>query len=430
MPTSRFGFPYERRVKELRDSVPAVPAATWAMEVMGQKVELIKVRVPIELPKYRLANGRTAALQEQWLAANSGVPEDFFESDPELDNVQQEQHGLLLSLVREAELQAYFKDKTHKQIEPIVLDENGFVVNGNRRLSCWRDLYYAEPGEFPHFAHIDVVLLPHCDDKEIDRIEANLQIKKDIKAKYSWEARAIMMRHKQKQHGFTDSELAEMYDISESDVRQARSMLDMADSYLKSRSKEHHWSLVSGAEEAFKQLFKASRKTQSAPDQALLKNASFALIDKPTATGDRLYSAIPKIQEHLQKVKEKLAAAFPVNAASSDAQTDEYFGASSSASAAGISYALAAEIVKEENAEAVRRLVVEVIESETELQKERNNAGYLLKQLTDAHSKLQAAVADGLRHDSKTEGAAEQIASIDALLNKIKDWLARPHAPG
>ncbi len=428
MTTSCYGYPFERRLKELVDSKPTTPVATHAMEVKGEKVELTKIRVPIELPKYRLANGRTASLQEQWLAANTDKGPDFFISDPELDAVQEVQHQLLLSLVKDAELKDFFKDKDNKQIEPIVLDEKGFVVNGNRRLSCWRDLYFNDQSTYPHFAHIDVVVLPHCDDKEIDRIEASLQIKKDIKAKYSWEARAIMMRQKQKLHGFTDADLADMYDMSDADVKQARSMLEMADTYLKSRGREHQWTDVCSAEEAFRQLYKAAKKTTSAPEQALLKNAAFALIDKPGKAGDRLYGVIPKIQEHLLKVKTKLADKFPVAQPLPDPTTQELFGGGPATVAPDVSYALAAEIVKPENSDKVRDLVLEVIESESELQKERNNAGYLLKQLTDANAKLQAAVSDGLRSDSTTAGAMQQIESIEALLTKIRDWLIKRNA--
>lgn len=428
MTASQFGYPFERRLKELADSKPAVPTATWPMEVKGEKLELVKFRVPIELPKYRLGNGRTASLQEQWLAKNSDKALDYFESDPELDVVQETQHELLLSLVKEAGLLDYFKDTANKQVEPIILDEKGFIVNGNRRLSCWRHFYYSEPAEYPHFAHIDVVMLPHCDDKEIDRIEANLQIKKDIKAKYSWEARAMMLRNKQKQHGFTDTDLAEMYDMTESDVKQARSMLEMADAYLKSRGREHQWSDVGGAEEAFKQLYKAAKRSMSAPEQALLKNAAFALIDKPGTAGERLYAAIPKIQEHLPKIKTKLAGAFAVTQPTVDPAVQELFGGGPAQAVPDVSYALAAEIVKPEHADKVRQLVVEVIETESELRKELNNAGYLLKQVTDANTRLQAAVSDGLRPDSTTAGVRQQIESIDANLAKIRDWLTSKNA--
>lgn len=428
MTLGRFGYPFERRIKELANSKPATPTATWAMEVKGEKLELPKFRIPIELPKYRLANGRTAALQEEWLAANKDKPQDYFESDPELDVVQETQHELLMKLAKDADLLEYFKDNANKQIDPIILDENGFVVNGNRRLSSWRSLYYGRSSEYPHFAHIDIAVLPHCDDKEIDRIEADLQIKKDIKAKYSWEARAMMLRNKQKQHNLTDAQLAEMYDMSESEVKQTKSMLEMADAYLKSRDREHQWSEVSGAEEAFRQLHKAAKKTTSTTEQALLKNAAFALIDKPGTAGDRLYGIIPKIQEHLPKVKAKLTEAFPASTPPPDPVVQELLGGGPIEPLTDVSYALAAEVLKPKNADKVRELVVEVIETESELQKERNNAGYLLKQVTDANTKLQAAVSDGLRSDSTTTGVLQQIESVEVLLRKIRDWLTSRNA--
>lgn len=428
MTTPRFGYPFELRLKELTSSRPAIPTATYALEVKGDKIELVKFKVPIELPKYRLGNGRTASLQEQWLAENPSQDGSYFESDPELDVVQETQHELLLKLVKDAGLFAFFKDKANKQVEPIILDENGFVVNGNRRLSCWRSLHYSEPTDYPHFSHIDVVVLPHCDDKEIDKIEANLQIKKDIRAGYSWEARAIMMQHKQRQHGFTDSDLADMYDMTKAEVEQTRSMLEMADAYLKSRGRQHQWSDVQAAEEAFKQLYKAARKSISVGEQTLLRHTAFTLIDQPGKAGERLYSAIPKIQEHLGKVKTKLAAAFPIAPTTPDPLTQELFGGDVPGSLPDVSFALAAEIVKPENSDKVRGLVVDVIETENELQKERNNAGYLLKQLTDANTKLQAAISDGMRDDSTTAGAEEQIKSIEAALQTIRDWLASRNA--
>lgn len=424
----RFGYPFERRLKELESFRPKVPAATFALEVMGNKQELVKFNVPIALPKYRLANGRTTSLQEQWLADNPSQATTYFDADPEMDVVQETQHELLLKLVKDAGLLAFFKDKVNKQVEPIILDENGFVVNGNRRLACWRSLHYSEPIDYPHFSHIDVVMLPHCDDKEIDKIEANLQIKKDIRAGYSWEARAIMMRHKQRQHGFTDSDLADMYGMSKADVEQARSMLEMADAYLKSRGREHQWPDVQSAEEAFRQLYKAARKSTSVGEQTLLKHTAFTLIDQPGKAGERLYSAIPKIQEHLVKVKAKLVAAFPLVPTTPDPLTQELFGGDVPGSTPDVSFALAAEIVKPENSDKVRGLVVDVIETENELQKERNNAGYLIKQLTDANTKLQAAVSDSLRADSITAGAEEQIKSIEESLQKIRDWLATQNA--
>lgn len=426
--STRFGFPLELRRKEMLAAANPKPEVTYPIKVMGKTVHLPIIRVPIELPKYRLSNGRTASLQQQWLANNPDRAPSFFESDPELLVAQEEQHKLLLELVKAGGLSDYFKDPKQEQELPILLDENGFVVNGNRRLCCWREMYHTNKTEYSHFSHIDVVVLPHCDEKEIDRIEADLQIKKDIRADYTWESRAIMMRQKQLQHGLTDAELAAMYDMSKGDVEQARAMLELASEYLKSRNLENQWSQVTGDENAFIQLHKALKKLSSIGDRELLKRASFALIDDANKSGGRLYAAIPKIQEHLPKVKAKLAQTFPVQAPPPDPATIELFGGSIPGSTPDLALPLAAEITKPENWDSVREIVVAVIAAEDELQKEKNNANYLLKLLADTNSKLQAAVADALRPESTTAGAEEQLQQIEQKVETIRTWLAKKHA--
>ena len=122
-------------------------------------MDLPIVRVPIELPKYRLANGRTSSLQAEYLAKNISVRDDIFSGDAELWDAQTAQHELLLLVVKKQDLRKTFEDPANKQIEPILLDEHGFVVNGNRRLCCWRDLYYQDSSRYGHFAYIDVAVL-------------------------------------------------------------------------------------------------------------------------------------------------------------------------------------------------------------------------------------------------------------------------------
>lgn len=426
--STRFGYTLELRRKEMAAAANPKPEATYPVKVMGQMSHLPIIRVPIELPKYRLSNGRTASLQQQWLANNPDKPETFFENDPELLIAQEEQHKLLQDLVKAAGLADYFKDSKQEQEFPILLDENGFVVNGNRRLCCWRELYNSKRPEYSHFSHIDVVVLPHCDEKEIDRIEADLQIKKDIRADYTWESRAIMMRQKQRQHGLTDADLATMYDMSKGDVEQARAMLDIASEYLKSRNMENQWSQVTGDENAFIQLFKTLKKLSSLGDRELLKRAAFALIDDANKSGGRLYSAIPKIQEHLPKVKAMLEQVFPVQAPIADATTLELFGNDIPGAKPDLALPLAAEITKPENWDKVREAVVSVITTEDELQKEKNNANYLLKLLADTNSKLQAAVSDALRPESTTNGAEEQLQQMEQKIATIRAWLSKNHA--
>ena len=179
---SLFGWPLTDRREEFRKIADAPSGETYRVASFKGNTETLPIlRVPINLPKYRISNGRTASAQQEWVASKNLEADFFDDGDPELENIQIAQHNILLSMVKEEGLLAKFKDTVNKQVEPILLDENGFVVNGNRRLCCWRLLNNETPTSFGHFSHVDIVVLPHCDEQELDRLEAKLQIEKDIR---------------------------------------------------------------------------------------------------------------------------------------------------------------------------------------------------------------------------------------------------------
>ena len=423
---SAFGYPLALRQDEFHRLAQTPNLPTHRIEFKGDLQNLPILRVPINLPKYRLSNGRTASAQEEYLAKHPAKSRDFFEADPELLEVQEVQHSLLLPLAKQANLFDYFKDAANKQIEPILLDEKGFVVNGNRRLAAWRHLLGDDPKKFAHFAYVDVVVLPYCEEKEIDRLEAALQIKTDIKANYSWDTEANMMLHKRKLHGFTDRELADIYGMKENDVRELLDMRDYAAEYLRSRNKENHWSLMSGGEFAFRKLVNARSKLGTAGEKELFKQAAFILIDDADAVGERLgrlYEAIPGVQEHLEVIKDKLQNRFQVQPAGDDADLGNLFGAASPKEDA-IDLPLAAEIRKPENVDAAREIIVEAIESQKELKKDAKSANYLLTTISKANGLMAAAVAQGLRPEANRSGVAEQLAELDASIVHIRKWLA------
>ena len=119
--------------------------------------------VPLAMPKYRLANGRTQAAQEEYLASHSDLKPDFFRKDLEFEQAQKVQHELLTKMVSEKGLLDYFK--TNEQEQPLVLTEFGFDVNGNRRLCAMRILFEKDPSEYSRFENIKVVFLPTCTEK-------------------------------------------------------------------------------------------------------------------------------------------------------------------------------------------------------------------------------------------------------------------------
>lgn len=428
---SPYGWPLPDRREEFTKLAEKPTGETWRVsDFKGASISLPILRVPLNLPKYRISNGRTASAQQEWVA-NKHAQADFFDDgDPELEDVQIAQHQILKAMIREEGLLAKFEDTSNKQVDPILLDENGFVVNGNRRLCCWRELHAKDAAAYGHFGHVDAVVLPHCDEQELDRLEAKLQIEKDIRSDYSWDAEANMMAQKQKLHSFTTPQLAQLYGKTKREVEDMLAMRDLAAEYLRSRGRENAWSEVKGDRYAFQELLKAMSATASPGDREIVKQASFALIDDSGQAGERLYAVIPKVREHLSAVKDGLAEAFPLPEAQTDNEAEEAFGGPSTkpadpGPAPRSDLALVAEMKKD--ADSIRRsreVVIETIRSQDEQSKERDAADFLFKTLKKANALLQNASGHGLRPESTIDGVTSQLESMRAAIGRIEAWLA------
>ena len=436
MGTSKFGWPRPTRVEEFNRLVnqARINPEMQRFEFQGRLQTFPVLTISVDLPKYRLSNGRTCSQQDEFLAKHSEFRRDLFSGDAEMLDAQMEQHRLLLDVADESGLREKFLDTAQRQVEPLVLDEDGFVVNGNRRLCTWRSLLEADVEKYGHFRNIAVIVLPHCDPRDIDRLEVQLQVEKEVKANYTWDALANMMKRHQERNGLSNADLAEFYKMKDSEVVQLMDMLAYADEYLVSRNKCNLWSQVASAEYAFETLVKSRPRVDGIGKQELLKQAAFTLIDEPDEAGGRLYSSIKDVASYINVVRDRLQDVFQVEVAETDNGIDDLFGAAPVANAAAAAHvsavdvALAAHIQKPENAQSAREAIVDAIESQRQLKKDSQTANFLLKKCAKAQAELIDAVQAGLTVDAVTQGVELQIQQIEGLLDRIRQFLNEQHA--
>jgi hypothetical protein len=424
---SRFGWPKPKRTEEFKKLMAEPGDATERLEFQGKTQYFRVVRVPIELPKYRLENGRTSSFQSEYLAKNAAARRDLFSGDAELWDAQEVQHQILLELAKQEDLQKYFENVKNQQTHPILLNEYGFVVNGNRRLATWRELFFHAPAKYGHFRHINVAVLPHCEKREIDRLEVNLQIEEDIKADYIWHAHANMMLAQQNADGYSNKELAELHKMKLSEVEELLDMRRYADEYLRSRGKADLWSHVTGHELAFRRIVTSRTKISGIGKQTVFKEAAFTLIDNPNEAGDSLHDAIHNLLLGLDQITEKLSTELKPESTSKAGGLDDFFGGSPSSATDSTSIPLAKAIQQEDNRSTVRKVIAEAIEVQKLLKKESKNAEFLLNCCSKAHALLVAAAKDGLRPESKLAGVQKQLDQIQAQSDKIRKYL-KEHA--
>ena len=420
-PSQRFGQPRRKREETLKQL--QVDSSTPTENLMFQGVEhsFPSIRIPIGLPKYRLANGRTASLQEEFLATE-GKLRDYFTRDPELLEVQEVQHGFLKDLAEQAELRKHFENPENKQQQRLILDAHGFVVNGNRRLACWRELAHRQPDKYRHFSHINVVVLPPCDEKDIDKLEADLQIVPDIKADYSWDARANMI--KSKMESFSPDEIASMYKMKPNEINELLDMRDYATEYLESRGKKSKWSEVSGDEFAFRQLVKQRKSVDGVQNKDDFKNIVFSLIDSPRDAPGRAYAVISEIKKHLPQIKEKAKNEMAAEPSRKQTNTGQDFdmlgdGGDLPDDESELSQALS----DPENSDIVRGILVDVVEGARRRRQDESSKNYLIDRCADAQKALMEAVSHGLHAETNRDGVDKQISGIEKHIGRIKEFL-------
>ena len=200
----------------------------------GKNEQLPVVRVSIELPIYRVRNGRTGVEQNDYIR-REGKAKSYFSNGEEDQSVQDAQHQILLTMSKNQNGNIYKELKrATEQIEPLIITADGVIVNGNRRLAAMRDLYQKEPTTFPNFSHVDAIVLPATATlSDIEKIETSLQMAPETKLEYSWINRLLKIRYQVEELQLPRPEIEEMHRFSKpEDINKELQKLTLVDEYL------------------------------------------------------------------------------------------------------------------------------------------------------------------------------------------------------
>ena len=418
----------EKIKKLIDDSKTSSSHIKWPINFMNRICDLETIYVPIGLPMYRLENGRTLSLQDEYLAMNQDVPEDFFIRDDNSPEAQSVQHDLLMQLSEIKDILATFKDTSNMQTDPLIITNTGFVVNGNRRLSCWRHLYSEDKTTYKHFEYIRVAVLPEADEKAIDKLEADLQIAPDIKADYSWHAEAKMMQIRIENRGEDIDEVASLYRMKKKGVEYRLEMLQYAKQYLLRNGWDRQWSRLDKDAYAFEQLVKERKKVNDPVEKSVFESLTFSVITTGASGSSegRLYAKVPEIRKHLSPIVEAIREELPeiVEKSTSnddlellldDADEEENYMAE---------IAQALVTIEEEEQKKVIELAESVIADENAKERERKSANYLIDQVKKAASALSNAVSASDEDNVLTKGLEKQLEIIDNKVEQLRQWLS------
>lgn len=399
------GWPRIRRRDRLQALHKENIQRTHPLEIQGERADLAVHRVPIGFPKYRLDNGRTVDKQAEYIARNPGKAQDFFRRDFESESAQAVQHALLRDLARDKNLIRHFRTK--KQNQPLYLTEDGFVLNGNRRLCAWRCLLDEDSEKYKRFEYIEIIILPPMSPEELDELESTLQIEEDIKAEYKWTARACMLRERKAAYGYGERELARRARMKPGEVRNLLSILGEAELFLEELGKPFEYSRVEKSEFAFRQLVKQRSQIADEGTKELLTRAAFVLVEDPE--DGRAYGSIKHLATHIKAVRLALEDELDITY-SDDASDAKQIGQ------------LGKAIWKKKNRELAREIIANQIDIERARDKARKRANSVVTQIQSARETLEASLAS-INEKSSRANANDELRRISDVVAKLSEWV-------
>lgn len=398
----KFGSPKAERVRTIDANVnDSSNIDTYPIKIKGKTQRLRQFRVSIDFPKYRVENGRTQTAQQEYNERHSKKV-DFFVRDPESTTVQKAQHNILKELM-DGSVNLINQAKVNDQEQPLVLTNLGYVLNGNRRLCAYREVYDSDPKKFMRYQNVDVIALPYMTEAELSDLEAHYQTAESWEKDYSWIDEAFLYRKALASGSHNEKSLAHRDNKKEKDLKELISTINFADEYLKWLKKPNIYSLIGQQEHSFRRLVSNIDKKSlltNTPDRQVFKSVVFQLIADPSLAG-RTYTKIPEIAKNLTALRKQLKVEI------SPTPKDDK--------------ALVTELKKPKNRAIISQVVTDVIDAANRAKKSRKTADASLRDIRNANASLKGAILSKTAKSDLT-GLTAQVKEIQSSIRKIAKW--------
>lgn len=242
------------------------------LEVAGKRCDLEVYRLPTDMLRYNIRNGRFAA---EYKELRSKIGQDL---DPN-DKKDAEQIKKLL-LEQDKNATKVLRDDLVRvgQKNPGVITYDGFVINGNRRMAIFQQLL-EETGE-DKWRYLEVSKLPKgTGEQDVWRIEAGLQFSREERLDYGPINRLLKFREGINADLTTKQIAATLYGgFTPEDIEEDLERLKLIESYLDFVGKPGHFKTAEGLNEHFIDLrnFIQREKKRGTNDLEIMKVVKFA----------------------------------------------------------------------------------------------------------------------------------------------------------
>ncbi len=275
--------------------------------------------------------------------------------------------------------------------------------------------------------------LPFCAPQDIEKLESNLQIKKELKSEYLWHARAQLLKNKRNQ-GSTDVQIAKIFGMTEKEVNIYIETFELARNHLSAIRHEAEWSLVDDAEHTFRPIVEGKNRFKKISEKDTFEALTLSYMKLPkdisvTVSG-RLFTKIPDVAKYQNKIKteirKQLGEELQIEESKQIPLTDsirDILAGNVSINNEAIADRTLNEFIRR-HPEKVVPILEDTIKTCRSIEKEGKEQTFVLIQL-EKINKLLALSIDKIQeegYDLSKEGVLKEIESIEPQLESIKSW--------
>ena len=244
--------------------------------LQGQKKKIVVYRLPIELLYYNIRNGRFAAEYASLVKKHGG---ELKAEDP---NDAKKIKDLLLGLDKNETSRTYDDIKLKGQWVPGIITEDGYVIDGNRRMSILTQLF--EDTVDDNFKYLNVAKLDEpISANDLWKLEAGIQLGKDEILRYG-PINELIKLQEGVSAGISTKEIAKtLYGIDDvSEIEEKLDRLELIKEYLNFIDRPDDFEVAKGYHEHFirlQEIITAEKKMGTEPDlRVTIKQIVFGIV--------------------------------------------------------------------------------------------------------------------------------------------------------
>jgi hypothetical protein len=291
-------------------------------------------------------------------------------------------------------------------------------------------LYYDDRKTYKHFEYISVAVLPECEEKAIEQLEADLQIAPEIKEDYVWHSRAKLMKKHRDINWEEMDAIAKFFGISSGkEVNEWLDMLAYADEYLRWNGWDRQWSKVTGEEYTFREIVRNRKGIYESLDKAFFEKIAFSYLNVSNSIEGRLYTKISEIKKYLPEIKVAITNELDIKDKEINESDDDSSILLGDESTSVEKTAIIAITKRLENAEIQMnavKIAEEVIEERKSIEKDKRDKNYLIERVRKANTYLQDAMIVATSPASNELIVSGLESQLDTIMNSVcglREWL-------